>query len=375
MGEAEMSWLEHHRRSEVLVSEAERLEREGQVSESQQRYALAAEAEELALADLDRTKKRTRAIGTVSIAALRFRAGHYRLAETFIYQSLAQGNMPPYYERRLRDLLDMIWSENSREINGLAFEESKLDFTVKGGEVLRGAASLGVIAGLSKTAESILLRTAEMVHKFPHRKRGSPPKEITEAYQPWIFQGAPGSYRFSVGIRSEHQLNMFADPEHGPQGVVSLSRDILWASINSPREQLPEFVEDSEYRSTFLRLFRSLAPSRSETRYRKLDISLQDSRSKISLDREIRFALNETIKAGSRADDSREEIELNGVLRAVDLERDWLVVVVHGEGKRVHGVGETVDDVIGPMVNQQVVVTAVRDAEDKLHYIDIEQFE
>ena len=60
-----MSWLEDHRRSEVLASEAERLARDGQIPESQQAYALAAEAEEQAVTNLDSSKMRTRAIGSV----------------------------------------------------------------------------------------------------------------------------------------------------------------------------------------------------------------------------------------------------------------------------------------------------------------------
>lgn len=368
-----MSWLEDHRRSEVLASEAERLARDGQIPESQQAYALAAEAEEQAVTNLDSSKMRTRAIGSVSIAGLRYRAGQHEAAERFIHETLARHDFPAYYDKRLRELLEMIWSEKTQLVKGLAFEESRLDFVVKGGEILRGAASLGVIADLSKTAESILLRTAEMVHNFPHRKRGTPPREIAEAYQPWIFQESPGSFHFSVGVRSEHQLNIFAGSDHGPQGIVASSRDILWASINSPREKLQEFVPSPEYRLTFLRLIRSLAPSRNETRYRKLEVNLRDSQEKISLDREIRFGLNETIKSVSRVDDSMEEIEIIGVLRAVDLERDWLSVVVEGERVRVHGVGETVDDIIGPMVNQQVLVTTQRDASKTLHYVDIER--
>ena len=246
-----MTWLDHHRRSETLVSEAENLARAGFVADSRTRFALAAEAEELALADLDHSKKRTRAISSVSVAALRFKAGQHEAAESFIHKTLYQGDLPAYYVSRLRELLDMIWSESAKQSNGIAFEEGKLEFAVKGGEVLRGAASVAVIADLSKTAESILLRTAEMVHKLPHRKRGAPPKQITEAYQPWMFQEAPRSYRFSVGVRSEHQLNMFAEGDYGPQGVVSLSREILWASVNSPREKLPEFVESSDIEQLF----------------------------------------------------------------------------------------------------------------------------
>lgn len=50
------------------------------------------------------------------------------------------------------------------------------------------------------------------------------------------------------------------------------------------------------------------------------------------------------------------ETVLRGKLRAPHLDKDWLEVVVEGEPRLITGAGEFVDDVIGPMVNQEVTV-------------------
>ena len=50
---------------------------------------------------------------------------------------------------------------------------------------------------------------------------------------------------------------------------------------------------------------------------------------------------------------------LNGILRAVHLDQDWLEVTVDGKHEMVFGVGETVDDIIGPLINRRVIVQIV----------------
>ncbi len=50
-------------------------------------------------------------------------------------------------------------------------------------------------------------------------------------------------------------------------------------------------------------------------------------------------------------------------------------LLVNGETKRVRGVGETVDDLIGPMVNHEVRVRVTPGPRYTLVFIDIEQEE
>lgn len=66
-------------------------------------------------------------------------------------------------------------------------------------------------------------------------------------------------------------------------------------------------------------------------------------------------------------------VELTGNLRAVGLNDDWLKIHVPHQGEeKVSGVSQQVDDVIGPMVNRQVLVRAVRGKSGSLRFIDIE---
>jgi len=71
--------------------------------------------------------------------------------------------------------------------------------------------------------------------------------------------------------------------------------------------------------------------------------------------------LGKTIEAG-----------IVGILRAVDLDNDFLDVAVESHAVHVLGLGDTMDDVIGPMVNKRVKVIAGREAKGSLRLRDIE---
>jgi hypothetical protein len=64
--------------------------------------------------------------------------------------------------------------------------------------------------------------------------------------------------------------------------------------------------------------------------------------------------------APTGAASAREEVQLRGILRALHLDKDWLEITIHGaDGPRtirVDGAGEEVDDVLGPMVNREVLI-------------------
>jgi hypothetical protein len=61
-----------------------------------------------------------------------------------------------------------------------------------------------------------------------------------------------------------------------------------------------------------------------------------------------------------------------GVLRAVDLNNDYLDVSVEGRSVHVIGLGDTMDDVIGPMMNKSVKVTIVPEPKGIFRLRDIE---
>ena len=103
----------------------------------------------------------------------------------------------------------------------------------------------------------------------------------------------------------------------------------------------------------------------SELHQRAPVVLTQESRK--SMTNAIRGKPSETPK-----DAESTEVVLRGVLRAVHLEKDWLELYVNDEPVRISGVVETVDDVIGPLVNHSVVVHASRDSKGTYIFRDIE---
>ena len=104
-----MSWLEHHRVSERLASEAQSASRDGHHDRAQELYSRAADAERQALADLDPAKARTFAISTVSAASLYYKAGILERAAELAHQYLDIDCLPEFAREQLTNLLRSIW--------------------------------------------------------------------------------------------------------------------------------------------------------------------------------------------------------------------------------------------------------------------------
>jgi len=106
-----------------------------------------------------------------------------------------------------------------------------------------------------------------------------------------------------------------------------------------------------------------------------MEIRGSGERRSIVLSPSSRKALSDTLRISRiSANPAAEEEEtvLQGVLRALDLDHDWLDVSVDGTTRRVFGVGETVDDLIGALVNREVRVRVRPGRRGTLLYVDIE---
>ena len=367
-----MSWLEHHRESERLASQAQAELGKGNRREAIHLYVRAADAENAALAALDSSKTRTLGISAVSAASLYFKATEFKRAEQVAFQWLGYASLPAFAVEQLKNLLQSIWSEQVRERAETRFAPGQVLISVKGGEIIEGGAPLELILEKVRTVQSLFYRTAEFLTELPHRKRGAPAKEIQESCRPWLFQTAPGSYQFAVAVQEEpFQKDWLRRDLPVAREVADCFLRILHTGIEDPEDGLSEVVPNSDYRDTFLKLTRNLAPSGKVCD--QLEIQSGDGSQKIRLDPEVRRNMGQVIRTLRVATEPRtdQSVTLTGVLRAVHLDRDWLEVVADGDHHRVAKVGEQVDDVIGAMVNKPVVVHVVRDRET-LKFVDIE---
>ncbi len=366
-----MSWIEHHEVSEGLASQAQTAQREGRREDALALYARAADAEDKALADLDASKTRTLGISAVSAVSLYYKAASFARAEKVATRCLALDSLPAFAREQLRVLLQSIWSEQVRGETGTQFAPGQVLVSVQGGEVVPGGAPLDLIVDKVKTVQSLFHRTAEFLAGLEHRRRGLPSKVIQESCRPWLFQTQPGSYQFAVAIQEEYQPDMFRPGLPPPRDVADCFLQILRVGIEDPEEHFTEVVPDSDYRSTFLKLTRNLAPQGKVCD--RLEVRSVDGSRTITLDPDIRQSLGATIrdlKTTEEVSPSPPE-PLNGILRAVHLDKDWLELAVDDKHLRVVDVGDQVDDVIGPMVNKPVIVHVSREHE-KRRFLDIE---
>ena len=365
-----MTWLEQHRLSERYASDAEVAKLRGEHAQVQELYAIAAQHEESALDAIASDKPRTYGIVAVSAVALHFKATEFAEAKTLAYRCLASQRLPEFATRQIEDMLQSIMRKQAN----VHLDDAQMLVSLKGGTILYGGAPLGLIVEKSQKMRSLIYRTTEYLKNVPHRRRGEPSKEIKEAYRPWIFQAEPGSYQFMVSVQKNRQLKLTLfdnDDLHAEQIVGQLSH-ILQACSESPHEGLSLVVPEDDYRISFLKLARDLTPTSGGTEFMQLDIQTASVPRTISLNKNTRYAINEAIRANSQLSSDEEEVDVSGILRALHLDNDWIRVVQYdGQEIRINRAGEEVDDRIGPMVNQPVIVRVAKSG-TSLRFLDIE---
>jgi hypothetical protein len=98
----------------------------------------------------------------------------------------------------------------------------------------------------------------------------------------------------------------------------------------------------------------------------------------VTFERVSRKELNTALRAIRPVQAVGEEkpVEVHGILRGLHLDQDWLEVTVDdppagtSNHLRITGAGAALDDVVGPMVNKRVIVTAAKNG-TKFSYRDI----
>lgn len=353
-----MTWLDEHRKSEIFASQAEVAVHQGEACRARTLYAEAAAAEENALTQVESGKQRTYGITAVSAASLRFKSGQYDGALALAYRCLAVEWLPPFAWRQLDELVGMTKTEISRA----KWENTGVIVSLKEGDQLLDAAPVELLSSKFKHLESFLYRTAEVLHDIPYRTGGKPSQEIRDVYQPWLFQVTSSGCQFGIAV-GEPSSNGDMVVEQEPRArVLNRFYDIMRACAESPVAGLRGEISDPRYRGAFLRLARDLAPSRDG--YDSLDIKFPRRAYPVVFARNSRDVIagalrGVAVRALPQAEEP-EEVDVNGVLRGVDLERGWIEVLDGSQRVRIKGIGSDVDGMIGPMVNGHVAVQVVR---------------
>jgi hypothetical protein len=368
-----MSWLSWHEISERSASEAHLAIRNGDRNRALTLFGQAAETEAKAIEELDPAKTRTLGISAVSLVSLWFKAGELSYAEgSAMRWLLALERLPSFAVNQLRQLLQSIWISQTMQDAGVSFLPGQVIVSVKGGQTVIGGAPLDLIVEKVEVVQALFYRTIEYLKGIPHRRRGGPAVDVREACRPWLFQTQPGSYQFSVAVQEPRQPDFFNASGPRPEQIAEHFIAVLKATSEDPVGLLPEIIPAADYRTTFLKLARNLAPT--EKTFGAIEIREAGETRPVVLLPETRTVINSALRPkAAKPDDTTENRELRGVLRALHLDKDWLELWVNGGLIRVSGLAEAVDDVIGPMVNKKVIVQAqVKPPSKRLTFLDIE---
>lgn len=379
-----MSWATHHSQSETLASSAELALRKGDKVEAEKLYQAAARAERAAFESLNSTKSRTRGITAVSAVSLAYKGKDYASAQNLACRCLSSESLPEFAVSQLQNLLQTVWGEQAIAAAGLRFAKQDVLVAVRGGEVLTGGAPLDLILRKVEEVRALFYRTVEWLMNRPLRLHGGPSMEIQQLFRPWLFQAPPGSYQFAVRLESPKQLELGIVPQEIPpvEEVTRKFIEIMNSAANDPEAALTHAVPDERYRNTFLKLARNLAPTGQSFSELEIRSEIQPSMGPVIFAPTSRKVINESIKKQQKpsAESAEgEQVRLEGVLRAVHLDQDWLEVTVTERGSenhiRISKAGEAIDDVVGPMINRRVTVDAVHLASGKHIFKDIQPVE
>lgn len=375
-----MSWLENHSDSEKFASLADSALKNGNISEAEKMFRQAAESEEKALSFIDLSKKRTLGITAVSTAALYFKGKDFVKAEHIAHNCLARGELPEFAAIQLQTILQTIWNERNFRKAGVEFTKGTVLVSVSGGMIVAGGAPLDLIHRKVDEVKNLFYRTIEMRLNRPFRRRGAPAGEIQKQFRPWLFQAEPGSYQFAVRVQKPAQIPLFPDGAPEIEEVTGKFFEILEAAAKKSHEDLLNIVPDKDYRESFLKLTRNLAPTGKSFETLEIKSATDIESLPITFKPESRKALNKslrTTKKKSEGDSKLEEKQLSGVLRALHLDKDWIEINIPEETEaiRIYQTGDVIDDIVGPMVNQLVLVDVLLTADGKYLFQDIQSDE
>ncbi len=152
---------------------------------------------------------------------------------------------------------------------------------------------------------------------------------------------------------------------------------ILRAATTDPEAELSAIVPDVQYRAAFLSLSRNLAPSGKTFERLEIREASAPAEPEVTFVSDSRQELNAVLrrmKSPPASMDMDEQVTIHGTLRAVHLDQDWLEVAttdVPVKHLRIDEATDALDDVVGPMVNRKVLVSAVRRGSKHL-YRDID---
>jgi hypothetical protein len=365
----------YHSLASQLASEAEDLLRADALEEAQHFYAEAGQYEEYAFRASGPSLIRTRSILAVSATALYFKAREFLQAERLALEFLTNAELNEFAHNEVKATLQAIWEAKELAESRRQLSEEELQIAIRGSEIGAGRAPLGLVLDKVIGVRSVLYRITEYLLDKPLRTRGGPSEEVREICQPWVSEPMAGSFRFTLRLATPLQPELIPSGRVQPSQINERFLDIIRAvspttALGSELNQLEEAIADEAYRPAILKLVRNLVPDGHRITEMEFVTSGGKHPSEALLHVGARSRIESSLYAGGFEEGSS---EVRGVLRAVDLERNWLEILPSdSDGVKCKIGHEILDDVVGPMLNRPVIARVKKMRSGRMDLLDIE---
>lgn len=355
-----MTWNDDHSMSEKLAAQAHLALQSGKQDDAVQLFVSAAEYETSALGKVNPQKARTFGVTAISAAALWFKAGEFSRTEQLAYRGLSNPNLPEFAVQQLKTILQSAWNEKAIRESAMKFAPGELLVAVSGGRVVFGGAPMSLIQRKVDEIGRIVYRVVEMLLDRPFRERGAPDEFVQRHFEPWLFHAPAGSYQFAVRVQTPEQMTLFDTDTADVSQVTTRLMNIVRACAEDPKGKLTDLVPNDQYRNTFVKLSRNLAPTGVSFERLVLRTPSESESEPLMLTTGAREMINAALRSEKPSSPLSQESKitmLRGVLRGLQLDKDWIEIRMQDESPiRIYDAGDAIDDLIGPMVNQRVVV-------------------
>lgn len=369
-----------HDKAQELASQAAVLLSQGDSIAARSLYARAAELEVVALGDVPADRVRTQAILSVSVVSLLYKARQYDVAARWCHRFLADDTTLPHARHQLRELLEVVNDEQVLLKHGREYVGDEITISLRGGEIGSGTAPFDTAMDYQTGVRSWLYRVAEFQGNYPFRTKGPPPTAVVDALQARATQHAIGSYRYTLRLTRPAQMSMFNGLEkQDPAAVTGAVFAILDMVDRRDVAGLRNLVPSEDHRVGILKVLRTLVPDNR----RVGEVGIIRARDGGTIETaglfpETKDRIKHHLMAG-RPDAAEgspggsQPDEVQGVLRALHLDKHWLVLHLDGgEVRMLNTVENMLDDVVGPLVNRRVTVRGTWTKRMKLIVSDVE---
>lgn len=359
-----------HRRAQELASKATIAIAQGDRAGALLLYREAAVLERAAFAQIAPGKARTWCLLAISAASLLYKGRQFEEAERALYLMLSRPDLPAWAFRELRELLDAVRDSQALPL-GTHYGDRVLSFTLRGASIGSGTAPIDLMVEKGGAISRYITRGVEWVGRAPIRRASSAKDEVKSLIEARVTQPTAGSYRFSVKLVEPYQLPLFEDPSR-PIVTAAAVGDTLFglarqATSDSPSatDAMRELVPDDEYRTVMLGLLRGIVPAGDQLSEVEIGYERPGAESSPVSSNIV------TLPAGARGRISRaillsapqavdppgpkdEKVEVRGRLRALNLDKGWFAIVSPTGSHNIRA-KSPMDDIIGPLVNKDVV--------------------